>query len=799
MIMTFKRIQMDIKTFLLNDDRKTDRKPSVDKPRTTNVRQQPVKPKDKVDNKTEEQLDKATVNWWNSHSANAQKAWVKEYPDGKIALLVKNNKLVFGKRTDGSGPSGKVGKDGKIVGGEISPEEENKGVGTETGQEPESKLKKHLFSLDKHSPQLSDIKIEFSDNTKKLSQKHVKTIDDVLDKKYHRGKSKPGTFDHSAHTTAAKYAFKSIEDGEKDIDKIADMLHQGWSVAANEYKDQEPEKKMARVALSRIPYAKLPEEEKEKDREVAKALLRAYNTDAKEEKEKKEQGKATKIDGTPASKVIIINGKNKTLVKTKTSKTPLWTANNSQTTEQIMKNNKNYNGVDISVSGKTYKIPDFINKSDKFPKKYSQVIEAMMNTKTTAGGFEPPISYFIKGAAGAGRINAQAGELLTMMSVSMNDNDFDTFRKSMIDHIDETREKDAKDYVITKDWIKAAENNRKAILNRIGKQYKTKDPQSMVTNTSWDTKDEVEALGMTDYNKNKGYSTDIYIKVKDKDGSEYINEVSLKKDKNVNFLNSGTGKLREWDKNLPKDADMGEYGKTQKDMLTKLDKDNVEKMLSQTMTPETKEALEQMKKKKLTLDQVMTNPNRDKKKILKLIHTALAAHGDENSIKVLDDLKTHEKKYQAAVIRELADNEKVRNKMLDEIRGEFPLKGVLDKEETMAIGDMSVDHETVKEIFKTDKWEDIKEHLKSYKGPPPYIGYEVGTSKEIIPVAEIGIREDGTGYGGTWKFEMHVHKNFIKKLSEANKTIYTSSEIYESKLEEWILDMDGFILRRFKI
>ena len=45
----------------------------------------------------------------------------------------------------------------------------------------------------------------------------------------------------------------------------------------------------------------------------------------------------------------------------------------------------------------------------------------------------------------------------------------------------------------------------------------------------------------------KGFSTDMYVKVKTKDGQEIMDEVSLKKNENINFLNSSTGKFREWD------------------------------------------------------------------------------------------------------------------------------------------------------------------------------------------------------------------------------------------------------------
>ena len=53
-------------------------------------------------------------------------------------------------------------------------------------------------------------------------------------------------------------------------------------------------------------------------------------------------------------------------------------------------------------------------------------------------------------------------------------------------------------------------------------------------------------MGLSDYKNNKGFSTDMYIKVKKPDGEEVLDEVSLKKSTKVNFLNSSAGKFEEW-------------------------------------------------------------------------------------------------------------------------------------------------------------------------------------------------------------------------------------------------------------
>ena len=50
-----------------------------------------------------------------------------------------------------------------------------------------------------------------------------------------------------------------------------------------------------------------------------------------------------------------------------------------------------------------------------------------------------------------------------------------------------------------------------------------------------DTKKDVEAMGLSDYEKNKGFSTDMYMKVRKPDGTEVMDEISLKKSTKVNF------------------------------------------------------------------------------------------------------------------------------------------------------------------------------------------------------------------------------------------------------------------------
>ena len=161
-------------------------------------------------------------------------------------------------------------------------------------------------------------------------------------------------------------------------------------------------------------------------------------------------------------------------------------------------------------------------------------------------------SHFSDIEGGAGRISAQGGELMTMVGTAMSDEEFDEFSNSLLQHEQQQIEahpelKKEGTRIITKSWIQSAANNRNAIRQRLLKQY---GEGAEIVNTAWDVKDEFEALGNDNYESNKGFSSDMYIKVKTQDGTEFLDEVSLKKSTKVNFLNSSTGKFTEWDEEL---------------------------------------------------------------------------------------------------------------------------------------------------------------------------------------------------------------------------------------------------------
>ena len=125
-----------------------------------------------------------------------------------------------------------------------------------------------------------------------LSVQQLATIsDEALDNAYHYGRSSPGnTFGWQANLKSAAYAKQMIDKGITDIEAISDAIHKGWNVTAqafvqnpDQFDDTEKlkaagkleAKLQQRAQLMKQNYAQLPDDEKEKDRVVARALLQA--------------------------------------------------------------------------------------------------------------------------------------------------------------------------------------------------------------------------------------------------------------------------------------------------------------------------------------------------------------------------------------------------------------------------------------------------------------------------------------------------------------------------------------------
>lgn len=441
--------------------------------------------------------------------------------------------------------------------------------------------------------------------------------------------------------------------------------------------------------------------------------------------------------------------------------------------EQFKERNKKYA---MPEPPPPFKFPSDMLENPKFPKKYMTALERMMNTKPT--GDATKWEHFSDLPGGAGQVSAQAGELMVMMGSTMSDDEWNAFTSAISDHHAKLAEADPKlkadkNKIVDASWVKAATQSRKAIKDRLALQY---GEGTEIIVGAWDTKDDVTALGLNDYTENKGFSTDMYLKVKTPEGDIVLDEVSLKKSTKVNFLNSGAGSFKEWyNGKLPENIDQTKYrakGRARNIEFVEKNKEAIEKLLNSKEGEELKKVLAS---KKLTLDEALKGSSRKHQKILWTAIETMAAQGNEDAIKIVDQEKKEHKQFQEDSVKAIVENEDMRNGMLESIKAEFPIKAVSEGEETMAIGPYSLDKKTMKEIFGTDDYDELKENLVAEvneKGEP-FIGYKVEKSGEVIPIADIDIREDGRGYGGQFRFDMKLNqKGFAKVLKEAHQKVY---------------------------
>ncbi len=436
-----------------------------------------------------------------------------------------------------------------------------------------------------------------------------------------------------------------------------------------------------------------------------------------------------------------------------------------------------------------YKLPEDLIKNPKFPKKYLTALERMANTQPK--GSATKWQHFSDIPGGAGQVSAQAGELMTMMGASMSDKEFESFSNSLLEHEKALIEnnpsmKKEGSRIITKSWVEATKQSRKAIRDRITDQY---GEGTEVIATAWDTQSDVEAMGLSDYGKNKGFSTDMYMKVRKPDGTEVMDEVSLKKSTKVNFLNSGAGSFEDWDKDLPDEINQKVYRTKARARNVDFVKNNRKEVEDFIKSDKGAPIRKLMESKGVTLDEALEGNSRNKQNVLYSSIKEMAKNGNKDAQTIKDTDDKNHNEFCKKSVEAIVDNPKMKAGMLNDIRNEFPLKAVSDGEETMAIGPNSLDKKTMEKIFGTSDYDKLKENLVAEppkeifnkKGEPydppkmsqPYIGYKIEASGEVFPVADIKVREDGRGYGGQFKFEMQLNqKSFAKRLEQAQNDVY---------------------------
>ena len=202
------------------------------------------------------------------------------------------------------------------------------------------------------------------------------------------------------------------------------------------------------------------------------------------------------------------------------------------TDEQFKENMKNSGSksIDPPVSFSKSQQKRFFSK---VPQVYAPVIERMLNQ--TKG--KSSITDFMEGV-GAGQPSSQAGEIITMAAITMNDEDAAEFFNVLRERVKDSDY--PKDAWIDKGWVDSAQQVRNGTIARYNGAYG--EGNWKIDKGCWDSATEVEAMGLKDYTKNKGFSTDTYMRL-EVDGKPVLDEISLKKDLNVNFLNKNTSAL----------------------------------------------------------------------------------------------------------------------------------------------------------------------------------------------------------------------------------------------------------------
>lgn len=135
--------------------------------------------------------------------------------------------------------------------------------------------------------------------------------------------------------------------------------------------------------------------------------------------------------------------------------------------------------------------------------------------------------------------------------------------------------------------------------------------------------------------------------------------------------------------------------------------------------------------------------------------------------KMWDKLKEEHLQYGKDLAQEILDNEKLSNGLSELLRDEFPIKSCIMGEEVMLIGDTRLNKKAAMEIFGTDDYEEIRENFEIQQdGENVSIVYKAKGTGEYISIAKLQIRQKGVGYKYPPSFNMGIHKEFNRYLSE---------------------------------
>jgi hypothetical protein len=126
------------------------------------------------------------------------------------------------------------------------------------------------------------LQIDTSNIRPELIDMAARISDEALDNVYGYGLSTDvESFGYKSNRLSAVYALHQFFNGDvhdiDDIESIAQAVHDGLSYAVYYVDDirylEQPHKKAMRLSLANTPYSELSEDEKEKDRVIARAIV----------------------------------------------------------------------------------------------------------------------------------------------------------------------------------------------------------------------------------------------------------------------------------------------------------------------------------------------------------------------------------------------------------------------------------------------------------------------------------------------------------------------------------------------
>jgi hypothetical protein len=556
-----------------------------------------------------------------------------------------------------------------------------------------------------------------------------------------------------------------------------------------------------------------------------------FNTAAEKQKREKEKKIADKIEKEKGSdskstedevKAGIPNQKDKTLTDVDTKSTDIYTNEDTGVTDEDFNNDVNSIYENSADRLKSEDLDEYFN-SGKIPKKYQTVIARLVNSENG----KQKITDYMSGV-GAGQLQSQAGEILTMAGIGMNDEEFDGFISKLEEQV--SKYPKGSKPVVTKEWLESVRHVRSVTNKRYDSQFGKGNWE--IEASAWDVPNEFEALGNSDYNKNKGFSSDMYVKVS-VNGKPVLDEISLKKDTTANIYNGVVTDIKNWSSNVPESADIDAYKKGELERPQQYGKNAQQLQVDRKIL--TSEAVTKNKELRTTLNalgvisgtaakgyklepkaeeiitklesmpvpppidldrfkQTFNTGDKTRYKKFLIMHAACQrakeiSEGNTEKTTAGEFLNNHIgyekgedgkfpqgsiKRYQNDTIQFLVDDEEAKEGCLTALAEKLPMKSLLEGEEKMAIGGLSADPKTLQRVFGIDNYEDFKAGLtmKEDEDGNNFLVYRSEEPAKEVSIAEVKVRQKGQGYASSVGLEFQIAKEFGKELYSANKEEY---------------------------